>query len=102
MGTIFEKIERHLGVQFAYDSQPEVASAATPRSVAAAERLETLRPELREELHAALAEGHVRKVRAAVERIRMEDQILGDALLAEVLAFRLDDLLKLLDEGAKR
>jgi len=42
-------------------------------------------------------------VRAAVERIRAEDEVLGAALLAEVQAFRLDDLLRLLeeDQGAK-
>jgi signal transduction histidine kinase/ligand-binding sensor domain-containing protein/CheY-like chemotaxis protein len=101
VGIIFEKIEQHLGVTYTYEAQ-DTGPVERGGLTVIAERLLLLGAERRRELHEALAAGHVRRVRAAVERIRLEDEVLGDALLTEVQAFRLDDLLRLLDRSGER
>ncbi|MBX7187368.1 MAG: hypothetical protein K1Y01_19650, partial [Vicinamibacteria bacterium] len=96
---IFDKIAQHLDLQFEYEEPDDLASGSAARAAALLTALRTLPEPLRRELHEALSSGHVRRVRVAVERIRVDHEPLGDALLAEVQAFRLDALLALLEQG---
>jgi signal transduction histidine kinase/ligand-binding sensor domain-containing protein/DNA-binding response OmpR family regulator len=102
VGAIFEKIGQHLGLQYEYEGG-EVDAATTPASAADAlsdERLRRLKPERRTELYTALAAGHVKRAQAVAERIRVDDESLGSALLLEIQAFRLDELLTRLERTA--
>ena len=62
-------------------------------------RVGTLAPERFRELHDALSAGHVRKAQAVAEKILSEDALLGQALLGEISAFRLDSLLSILEQA---
>jgi signal transduction histidine kinase/ligand-binding sensor domain-containing protein/CheY-like chemotaxis protein len=98
--TIFDVLARHLGLTYVYSDEvglaaPTSEAAGGPLSVA---RLSTLGEVDRQELHDALALGQVRKAQATAERIRECDEALGQALLVEIRAFRLDDLLSLLEK----
>ena len=99
VGTIFEKIGQHLEVSLAYDEPESAASGSASRAAPLVADLRALPDDLRRELHEALVSGHVRRVRSAVERIRIDHEPVGQALLAEVQAFRLDGLLALLEQS---
>jgi signal transduction histidine kinase/ligand-binding sensor domain-containing protein/DNA-binding response OmpR family regulator len=100
--TIFDALARHLGLTYVY-SDDDAGSAGLPSSGDAAplsvSRLAGLSEEDRKELHDALVLGHVRKAQATAERIRERDEVLGQALLVELRAFRLDDVLSLLEKS---
>jgi signal transduction histidine kinase/ligand-binding sensor domain-containing protein/DNA-binding response OmpR family regulator len=98
--TIFDALARHLGLTYVYSDEvglaaPTSEAAGGPLNVS---RLAELTQEERQELHDALALGQVRKAQATAERIRERDDVLGQALLVEIRAFRLDDLLSLLEK----
>ncbi|MBP6703899.1 MAG: response regulator [Vicinamibacteria bacterium] len=100
VAAIFERIGLHIPVTYAYADEGEgVASdvSVDGASTLSAERLRSLSEAHRRELHEALAAGHVRRAHAAVEKIRLDDEPLGAALLVEVQAFRFDELLTLLE-----
>ncbi len=100
VAAIFERIALHLPVTYAYADGGEGAAgevSAEGASTLSAERLRSLSEAHRRDLHEALAAGHVRRAQAAVERIRLDDEPLGAALLVEVQAFRFDELLTLLE-----
>jgi hypothetical protein len=98
VATIFEKIGQHLDVGFVYEEPESAASGSAARAAVLVADLRALPEDLRRELHEALSSGRLRRIRSAVERIRADHRALGDALLAEVQAFRLDALLALLDQ----
>jgi len=98
VATIFAKIGQHLDIRFAYEEQESAAHGSAPTAALAAD-LRALPKDLRRELYESLSSGHVRRVRAAVERIRIEHEALGQTLLVEVQAFRLDALLALLEQS---
>jgi signal transduction histidine kinase/CheY-like chemotaxis protein/ligand-binding sensor domain-containing protein len=101
VGTIFEKIGQHLGLQYEYEGGGGDAGAAPVAADALSdERLRGLRADQRSELYAALAAGQVKRAQAAAERIRVGDEVLGAALLAEIQAFKLDELLTRLERTA--
>lgn len=97
VATIFAKIEFHLGVRYAYEEAENGVTRSEGFALALGDRLRALPAEGRRDLREALLAGHVRRVRAAVERIQTDDEALRATLLAEVQAFRFDDLLKLLE-----
>jgi signal transduction histidine kinase/CheY-like chemotaxis protein/ligand-binding sensor domain-containing protein len=101
VATIFEKIGHHLGLQYAYEGgEGDAVAPPVPADALSDERLRGLKPDQRSELYAALAAGQVKRAQAAAERIRVDDEVLGTALLAEIQAFKLDELLTRLERTA--
>jgi len=99
VATIFEKIARHLGVAYVYeDVLPSDLSSPTRATALSPGRLAAIPKSRLDALHEALAEGDVRRAQVAAEAIRSVDEGLGAALLVEIQAFRLDDLLSVLEK----
>ena len=94
--SIFEKLAEHLGVRYAYEDAGAPAEARG-ESVVTPERLSALPGEQIRELYGALSNGDIAAAAAAAESIRERDESLGIALLAEIRAFRLEELLSVLD-----
>ena len=94
--SLFETIARHLPVRYRYD---EPAAEATPagNSGLTAGRLKSLAPARRDALYAALAGGDFESAAAVAREIEAADPELGRELLAEMRAFRIDELLSALE-----
>ena len=102
VSLIFDKIGQHLGLQYVREetgAAPE-GRRAQSATILTVERVRALSPDRRRELHEALEAGHVRRAQAAAERIRLEDEALGVAVLVEVQSLRFDGLLSLLEKSA--
>ena len=93
------RTNRPAAVRQALERRGHARAAAPTTSAPLVADLRALPDDLRRELHEALVSGHVRRVRSAVERIRIDHEPVGQALLAEVQAFRLDGLLALLEQS---
>jgi two-component system sensor histidine kinase/response regulator len=94
--TIFEKLAEHLGVRYLYaDHAEDRAARSEPLN---SQRLVAQDPKLAGALRRALEAGDVQLARAVADRIREADDAFGSALLAEIRAFRLEQLLALFEE----
>jgi CheY-like chemotaxis protein len=98
--TLFEKLTTHLGVAFLEETAAD--RGTDDRARITDERLVALAAEHRHHLYEALANGDFAAATAATETIRAEDPALADALVAEIRAFRLDELLSALERVASR
>jgi hypothetical protein len=106
--TLFDKLAEHLGVRYRYEEAGAVDESGEigeeRADVLTPERLAAVQGERVRELHEALSGGDFEAATEVAERIREHDEPLGSALIDEIRAFRLDELLSLLErlEGAER
>jgi CheY-like chemotaxis protein len=100
--TIFGKLAEHLGTRFVYEEvdEDEEAEEAVEEGEGAltAGRLAALPDGRVRELYSVLANGDITAAASTATLIRDEDdEQLGSALLVEIRAFRIDELLSLLE-----
>ncbi|HEU4324337.1 MAG TPA: GAF domain-containing protein [Roseiflexaceae bacterium] len=91
---VFEKIAEHLGVRFVYEDEPEDAplpAEGVPTSAA----LARLPEPLREALRLAVLVADIEQIHGTVADIREHDAPLADGLARLAEAFRIDQLLAL-------
>jgi predicted ATPase/signal transduction histidine kinase/DNA-binding response OmpR family regulator len=89
VATIFEKLGEHLGVRYRY---AEAGTHDDAEAVLTPERIAALAPEQVRELYDAIGSGDVRAAVLAAEAVAEADEPLGRVLLAEIRAFRFDEL----------
>jgi CheY-like chemotaxis protein len=100
--TIFEVMERHLGVRYVYEAaQPSQTDeselvAVTPESLAA------ISPDLVDRLGEAMTLGDMAAVVAVIDEIHEEDEGLANGMRRLVSAYRFDDVSTLLRQAPRR
>jgi signal transduction histidine kinase len=100
--TIFEVIQRHLGVRYVYEaghpSQADDADlvAVNPESLAA------ISPDLVDRLGEAMTLGDMAAVVAVIDEIHEEDEGLANGIRRLVSAYRFDDVSTLLRQAPRR
>ncbi len=101
--AIYEKIARHLGVQFVYQT-PQAASAmpADDQTDWAVAALASLPGEWKSRLQQTSTKLDVEKTMGIVEQLRVQDSALADYLAGLVSAYRFDKLRKLFEERGER
>ncbi|GAB4194495.1 MAG: hypothetical protein OHK0022_10540 [Roseiflexaceae bacterium] len=91
---VFDKIAEHLGVRFVYEDEPEDAAPAADSSPAAAALLRLPEP-LREALRLAVLVADIEQIHSVVAQIHEHDALLAAGLARLADAFRIDQLLAL-------
>jgi CheY-like chemotaxis protein len=93
---IFEVIAERLGVNYIYDERAHDAGVIAEAGLTA-ESLASLPSELLATLEEALLEGNFELATQVAEEIRQRNEPIGSAIAAEVRAFKLDELLSLIE-----
>ncbi len=91
---VFEKIAEHLGVRFVYEDEPEEIPAPADGAPTAA-ALARLPEPLRGALRSAVLVADIEQIHSTVAEIRLHDAPLADGLARLAEAFRIDQLLAL-------
>jgi signal transduction histidine kinase/FixJ family two-component response regulator len=102
--TIFEKLAEHIGALFVVEERPEPRPFVKVEVVAdsvVAERLKALPDEVVERLRAALTLGDLGAISGVLLEIEARDQGLSNALGARVRRYEFDEMLDLIDPGAR-
>jgi Amt family ammonium transporter len=89
--VVFEKIARHLGIQFIYAEQP-VMSETSGGGAALRAALAALPPDWRASLKQAILMADMEQVKALARQIHGRDQILADGIERLADNLRLDQL----------
>jgi hypothetical protein len=93
---IFDLLQKHLGVRFAYEEPPAAARAApAARSDDLARAAAGLPASLRKDLRQAATRLDAKAVQAAIEQIRPEDAALAGAVAELARGYRFDSILAL-------
>jgi signal transduction histidine kinase/ActR/RegA family two-component response regulator len=96
---IYDRLERHLGLRFAYGTD-EAPAAARPILVLSPERVAALGPLLCEELRSAVESLDRTRIDAVIDRIRGVDAELGDTLSRLTMEFDYPSILDALQTEA--
>jgi signal transduction histidine kinase len=99
--TIFEVIEKHIGVHYVYESADNADVHESDGSPITPERLAALSPKLVDQLGEAMTLGDMEAVVAIIEQIREADEDLANGMKRLVSAYRFDDVSALLKQVSR-
>jgi signal transduction histidine kinase/ligand-binding sensor domain-containing protein/CheY-like chemotaxis protein len=95
--TIFEVLRRHAGIQVEYEAE-EAPERATASETLTPDRLAALPPEHFAALSRALRTGDVGEATRVAEQLREIDEALSGDLVAALRAYRLDEILDVVEQ----
>lgn len=97
--SIFEALNKHLGVSFIYEEKENLKNSSSEISVLTSEHIATLPQTLMTSLHQAIVEGDLEVISSISEQVCLYNQPVGTALLNLANQYQFDQLLALLKTG---